>query len=54
MAKKNKIVKAVVRWHSDKFGQKFESLLRDNERERIMARVNTVSQALIELRQVYN
>lgn len=53
-AKKTKIVKALQRWHPDKFSQRFGSLLRPDESERILARVKTVSQTIIELRQIFN
>jgi len=41
-------------WHPDKFGSLYGDRLRPAESEKILARVNTVSQGVIELRSVYN
>ena len=38
--------KASLRWHPDKFTQAFGQLLRVSEREAVMQRVKTTSQAL--------
>ena len=53
-ARKKKIVKAISRWHPDKFNAIFGSKLVEKERDAIMARVRSVSDAVIELRQVFN
>ena len=52
--RKKKILKAMVRWHPDKFNQVFGDKVRPAEKERILARVNTTSQSIIELRQIFN
>ena len=53
-ARKKKIVRAISRWHPDKFNAAFGAKLVDTERDAIMARVRSVSDAVIELRQVFN
>jgi hypothetical protein len=53
-ARKKKIVKAISRWHPDKFNAIFGAKLAEKERDAIMARVRSVSDAVIELRQVFN
>jgi hypothetical protein len=53
-AKKKKILRAIGRWHPDKFTAAYGSRLREDEREAIMARVRSVSASIIELRQVFN
>ena len=51
---KKKVMRAIQRWHPDKFTQNFGAAIREDERERIMTRVRGVSASVIELRQVYN
>ena len=53
-ARKKKIVRAISRWHPDKFNAAFGAKLVETERDAIMARVRSVSDAVIELRQVFN
>jgi multidrug efflux pump subunit AcrA (membrane-fusion protein) len=53
-AKKKKVMRAIQRWHPDKFTQNFGAAIREDERERIMTRVRGVSASVIELRQVWN
>lgn len=51
---KKKVMRAIQRWHPDKFTQNFGAAIKETERERIMTRVRGVSASVIELRQVYN
>ena len=53
-ARKKKVMRAIQRWHPDKFTQNFGAAIREAERERIMTRVRGVSASVIELRQVWN
>ena len=53
-ARKKKVMRAIQRWHPDKFTANFGGLLREEERDAIMTRVRGVSASVIELRQVYN
>ena len=53
-AKKKKVMRAIQRWHPDKFTQNFGACIYEAEREQIMTRVRGVSASVIELRQVWN
>jgi hypothetical protein len=43
---KKTLKKYVMRWHPDKFQQRFGARLREGDRERVLERVRVVSQAV--------